>query len=108
MGIIDDYFDGYYSEEMIESQVFLHSCLSGLSISTLLKGSMVMKLRKNYDCCRWVEGGTFLLIGCFVFQVDQLVFEELVRERFPKLGLYIVGLSSLQFSEFFICTKLVE
>lgn len=37
MGIIDDYFDGYYSEEMIESQV------------------------------------------------DQFVFEELVRERFPKL-----------------------
>ncbi|XP_057475617.1 uncharacterized protein LOC130763663 [Actinidia eriantha] len=37
MGILDDYFDGYYSEEMIESQV------------------------------------------------DQLVFEELVRERFPKL-----------------------
>ncbi|XVE75298.1 hypothetical protein DITRI_Ditri12bG0083400 [Diplodiscus trichospermus] len=37
IGIIDDYFDGYYSEEMIESQV------------------------------------------------DQLVFEELVRERFPKL-----------------------
>ncbi|XVF83363.1 hypothetical protein PTKIN_Ptkin16aG0480200 [Pterospermum kingtungense] len=36
-GIIDDYFDGYYSEDMIESQV------------------------------------------------DQLVFEELVRERFPKL-----------------------
>ncbi|KAJ6983273.1 TBC1 domain family member 8B-like isoform X1 [Populus alba x Populus x berolinensis] len=37
MAVIDDYFDGYYSEEMIESQV------------------------------------------------DQLVFEELVRERFPKL-----------------------
>ncbi|KAJ0978183.1 hypothetical protein J5N97_013657 [Dioscorea zingiberensis] len=37
MGIIDDYFDGYYSEEMIESQV------------------------------------------------DQLVLEELVRERFPRL-----------------------
>ncbi|CAI0411597.1 unnamed protein product [Linum tenue] len=37
MGILDDYFDGYYSEEMIESQV------------------------------------------------DQLIFEELVRERFPKL-----------------------
>ncbi|KAF3433818.1 hypothetical protein FNV43_RR24921 [Rhamnella rubrinervis] len=37
LGIIDDYFDGYYSEEMIESQV------------------------------------------------DQLVFEELVREKFPKL-----------------------
>ncbi|KAK9053881.1 hypothetical protein SSX86_024956 [Deinandra increscens subsp. villosa] len=37
MGILDDYFEGYYSEEMIESQV------------------------------------------------DQFVFEELVRERFPKL-----------------------
>lgn len=37
MGIIDDYFDGYYSEEMIESQV------------------------------------------------DQLAFEDLVRERLPKL-----------------------
>ncbi|KAD5961985.1 hypothetical protein E3N88_13458 [Mikania micrantha] len=37
LGILDDYFEGYYSEEMIESQV------------------------------------------------DQLVFEELVRERFPKL-----------------------
>ncbi|XAR56119.1 hypothetical protein NMG60_11036458 [Bertholletia excelsa] len=37
VSILDDYFDGYYSEEMIESQV------------------------------------------------DQLVFEELVRERFPKL-----------------------
>ncbi|CBI32635.3 unnamed protein product, partial [Vitis vinifera] len=37
VGILDDYFDGYYSEEMIESQV------------------------------------------------DQLVFEELMRERFPKL-----------------------
>lgn len=37
VGIIDDYFDGYYSQEMIESQV------------------------------------------------DQLVFEDLMRERFPKL-----------------------
>ncbi|KAI7752698.1 hypothetical protein M8C21_029231 [Ambrosia artemisiifolia] len=37
LGILDDYFEGYFSEEMIESQV------------------------------------------------DQLVFEELVRERFPKL-----------------------
>ncbi|KAE8731057.1 Run and tbc1 domain containing 3 [Hibiscus syriacus] len=37
VGIIDDYFDGYYTEEMIESQV------------------------------------------------DQLVFEELMRERFPRL-----------------------
>ncbi|PWA46520.1 Rab-GTPase-TBC domain-containing protein [Artemisia annua] len=37
MGILDDYFEGYYTEEMTESQV------------------------------------------------DQLVFEELVRERFPKL-----------------------
>ena len=28
MGIIDDYFDGYYSEEMIESQVMLAIDLS--------------------------------------------------------------------------------
>lgn len=26
MGILDDYFDGYYSEEMIESQVLLGNC----------------------------------------------------------------------------------
>ncbi|KZV37367.1 ecotropic viral integration site 5 protein [Dorcoceras hygrometricum] len=38
VGILDDYFDGYYSEEMIEAQV------------------------------------------------DQLVLEELIREKFPKLG----------------------
>jgi len=25
MGILDDYFDGYYSEDMIESQVFIYS-----------------------------------------------------------------------------------
>lgn len=28
MGILDDYFDGYYSEEMIECQVF-HSSFVG-------------------------------------------------------------------------------
>ncbi|KAL3649767.1 hypothetical protein CASFOL_006170 [Castilleja foliolosa] len=44
LGILDDYFDGYYSEEMIESQV------------------------------------------------DQLVLEELVREKFPKLGYKPSGL----------------
>ncbi|XP_020204600.1 GTPase-activating protein gyp3 isoform X1 [Cajanus cajan] len=44
VGIIDDYFEGYYTEDMIESQV------------------------------------------------DQLIFEELVRERFPKLGLYLLSL----------------
>ncbi|KAL0344598.1 UNVERIFIED_CONTAM: TBC1 domain family member 8 [Sesamum radiatum] len=42
VGIIDDYFEGYFSQEMIESQV------------------------------------------------DQLVFEDLMRERFPKLGPAIV------------------
>ncbi|XP_058771057.1 GTPase-activating protein gyp3-like isoform X1 [Vicia villosa] len=46
VGIIDDYFEGYYTEEMIESQV------------------------------------------------DQLVFEELMRERFPKLGSYLSCLLS--------------
>ncbi|KAL6901864.1 hypothetical protein ACP4OV_004740 [Aristida adscensionis] len=43
VGVIDDYFEGYYTEEMIESQV------------------------------------------------DQLVLEEVVRERFPKLGTQTYG-----------------
>ena len=67
MGIIDDYFDGYYSEEMIESQVFLHSCLSDMCFSTLLKRAMVMKSRKVHSYCIVVEDGTFLLIGCCAF-----------------------------------------
>ncbi|KAJ1391307.1 Rab-GTPase-TBC domain [Sesbania bispinosa] len=46
VGIMDDYFEGYYTEEMIESQ-------------------------------------SQKLLICH--QVDQLVFEELMRERFPKL-----------------------
>ncbi|XP_047337559.1 rab GTPase-activating protein 1-like [Impatiens glandulifera] len=61
VGIIDDYFCGYYSEEMIESQV------------------------------------------------DQLVFEELVRERFPKLvnhldylGVQVTWLSGPWFLSIFV------
>lgn len=37
MGIIDDYFDGYYSEEMIESQVFYTFCLLGFCVFALLE-----------------------------------------------------------------------
>ncbi|XP_021739672.1 TBC1 domain family member 8B-like isoform X2 [Chenopodium quinoa] len=58
MGIMDDYFDGYYSEEMIECQV------------------------------------------------DQLVFEDLVRERFPKLGLY--PLVSIIISLIFVVLQLLN
>ncbi|KAI4310737.1 hypothetical protein MLD38_035690 [Melastoma candidum] len=61
VGIIDDYFDGYYTEEMIESQV------------------------------------------------DQLVFEELTRERFPKLvnhldflGVQVTWISGPWFLSIFI------
>ncbi|KAJ9545596.1 hypothetical protein OSB04_025303 [Centaurea solstitialis] len=57
LGILDDYFEGYYSEEMIESQV------------------------------------------------DQLVFEELVRERFPKLdylGVQIAWVSGPWFLSIFM------
>ncbi|CAI9098105.1 OLC1v1034688C2 [Oldenlandia corymbosa var. corymbosa] len=61
VGIIDDYFDGYYSQEMIESQV------------------------------------------------DQLVFEELVRERFPKLvnhldylGVQVTWISGAWFLSIFV------
>ena len=35
MGIIDDYFDGYYSEEMIESQVCYLFKLLAMLISFL-------------------------------------------------------------------------
>ncbi|KAB1669180.1 hypothetical protein ES319_1Z068700v1 [Gossypium barbadense] len=61
VGIIDDYFDGYYTEEMIESQV------------------------------------------------DQLVFEELMRERFPKLvnhldylGVQVAWISTPWFISIFV------
>ncbi|XVE96776.1 hypothetical protein REPUB_Repub02eG0252000 [Reevesia pubescens] len=61
VGVIDDYFDGYYTEEMIESQV------------------------------------------------DQLVFEELMRERFPKLvnhldylGVQVAWISAPWFLSIFI------
>ncbi|XP_012082251.1 EVI5-like protein isoform X1 [Jatropha curcas] len=61
VGIIDDYFDGYYTEEMIESQV------------------------------------------------DQLVFEELMRERFPKLvnhldylGVQVAWISAPWFLSIFV------
>ncbi|TYJ50828.1 hypothetical protein E1A91_A01G235500v1 [Gossypium mustelinum] len=61
VGIIDDYFDGYYIEEMIESQV------------------------------------------------DQLVFEELMRERFPKLvnhldylGVQVAWISTPWFISIFV------
>ncbi|PSR98208.1 GTPase-activating protein [Actinidia chinensis var. chinensis] len=61
VGIMDDYFDGYFSEEMIESQV------------------------------------------------DQLVFEELMRERFPKLvnhldylGVQVAWLSGPWFLSIFV------
>ncbi|CAM8923512.1 unnamed protein product [Rhodiola kirilowii] len=61
VGIIDDYFDGYFSEDMIESQV------------------------------------------------DQLVFEELMRERFPKLvnhldylGVQVAWISAPWFLSIFV------
>ncbi|KAF3442070.1 hypothetical protein FNV43_RR15986 [Rhamnella rubrinervis] len=61
VGLIDDYFEGYYTEEMIESQV------------------------------------------------DQLVFEELMRERFPKLvnhldylGVQVAWLSGPWFLSIFV------
>lgn len=32
----------------------------------------------------------FIYLDSDFSQVDQLVFEELVRERFPKLGLFFI------------------
>lgn len=70
MGIIDDYFEGYFSQEMIESQVCTQFVLIFVYVYKLL----------SYMC--------YLLSLYYVpiCQVDQLVFEELMREKFPKLG----------------------
>lgn len=84
MGIIDDYFDGYYSEEMIESQVMVPILLLP-KISCFLYVCFLLQqdILKKYKYW-WVLDGLVLCL-----QVDQLVFEELVRERFPKLGLFL-------------------
>lgn len=58
MGIIDDYFDGYYSEEMIESQVMLATILfsqlsilySVLVLFSLKKMRGMMRLRSVSGC----------------------------------------------------------
>ena len=38
------------------------------------------------------------MVNLTFLQVDQLVFEELVRERFPKLGLYLLAIITFQSS----------
>lgn len=37
----------------------------------------------------------FTELGLTLFQVDQLVYEDLVRERFPKLGSLILYITFL-------------
>ncbi|KAH9620426.1 hypothetical protein KSS87_004765 [Heliosperma pusillum] len=105
VGIIDDYFDGYYTHEMIESQHF-----SSVSFGTKEKDDGatnlldLMKLKVADSTGK--ESGAATLQSCFRMEisnmelenlkhgittkkgfreVDQLVFEELMRERFPKL-----------------------
>lgn len=75
MGILDDYFDGYYSEEMIESQVIV------------FPSSWFCILSCTIDCIEMGINYKYLSVD---YQVDQLVLEELVREKFPKLGLSLV------------------
>jgi len=58
VGVIDDYFDGYYTEEMIESQV------------------------------------------------DQLVLEEVVRERFHKLGVSSNYITDIRISQHSLFVKI--
>jgi hypothetical protein len=67
VGVIDEYFEGYYTEEMIESQVWI--CFDDYIIPVLY-------------ACEHLDNIALHL------QVDQLVLEEVVRERFPKLGMY--------------------
>lgn len=48
MGIIDDYFDGYYSEEMIESQVMIAVDPLSLYIYAFLSDETIFRLVNNY------------------------------------------------------------
>lgn len=77
MGLLDDYFDGYYSEEMVESQVILSLTLK------LLHKLRIFPLITWHKMIR-------VLVSAYFLQVDQLVLEELVREKFPKLGWFLM------------------
>ncbi|KAJ6844374.1 TBC1 domain family member 8B-like isoform X1 [Iris pallida] len=83
VGIMDDYFDGYYSEEMIESQVCfsLHSFVILLFLGRNFSFLSVLTIRE-YPILLHIST---LNSPEVLFQVDQLVLEELVRERLPKL-----------------------
>lgn len=61
----------------------------------LLRGNVRVSGDFSYFLYSWVYSTIHIISSAkrFFFsfyQVDQLVFEELVRERFPKLGLYTV------------------
>ncbi|MBA0677424.1 hypothetical protein Goari_018834 [Gossypium aridum] len=93
VGIIDDYFDGYYTEEMIESQV-LNFVAFSYDIPCSLSNSPV-----SYKFNVYLHADT----------VDQLVFEELMRERFPKLvnhldylGVQVAWISTPWFISIFV------
>lgn len=60
MGIMDDYFDGYYAEEMIECQVVMFSCF--LFVIQLFFGNFVENLCAQMCFSRWTN--KFLKTWC--------------------------------------------
>lgn len=97
MGILDDYFDGYYSEEMIECQVTNKFCfyLLQFTISSAYNYSPTLpppppppSFVGHINCI--VRNIKTILFAILSHQVDQLVLDVLVREKFPKLGMSLV------------------
>ncbi|GJM88824.1 hypothetical protein PR202_ga05392 [Eleusine coracana subsp. coracana] len=80
VGIIDDYFDGYFSEEMIESQAM--NFFAGLLLLLMPEENAFWTLVGIID--DYFDG--YFSEEMIESQVDQLVLEELVREKFPKLA----------------------
>jgi hypothetical protein len=91
-GLIDNYFGGYYAEKMVEAQVCLcidlliesmnqHFCQLPYLLGMVDKA---LQLSLELRTC-WVITLLCELSVNLCQQVDQLVFEQLVHERFPRL-----------------------
>ncbi|KAL6011142.1 hypothetical protein ACLOJK_001586 [Asimina triloba] len=84
MGIIDDYFDGYYSEDMIESQAGFHGPVGPALVTSKDAGDAVTLLQS-------LAGSTFdssqlVLTACMGFQaVNEARLQELRQKHRPAV-----------------------
>uniref|UniRef100_A0A7N0VE66 Rab-GAP TBC domain-containing protein n=2 Tax=Kalanchoe fedtschenkoi TaxID=63787 RepID=A0A7N0VE66_KALFE len=130
VGIIDDYFDGYFSEDMIESQVdqlvfedlmrerfpklVNHLDYLGVQAMNFFAGLLLLMMPEENAFWSLVGIIDDYFDGYFSedmieSQVDQLVFEDLMRERFPKLvnhldylGVQVAWISAPWFLSIFV------